>query len=1348
MIALLSSSPFIIMNKLHGDDDELPPPPRPSLGQPLTDRSGLETLSPSTSLSQSPTSPNRTNSRALPPPHATVERIPVLDSAPPSGNTWQLSSSPIPSRHEETIGSGSLQFAPTMVTSLPPPPLPPRSSSYPKTNSYQHHPPLATVSDTSDPGTPVKSNRTSTIMSLSDVDAARIDLDMPVLPPPPNLNAPIIERSAAIHPTNVQDHQPVGESQEDIGRPQNYDVEDGGDERAENQYAEEDDEAKPTDPTSEGGPPAPLPLTTFATPLTLMTLARRQTQIPILIIATEAANAMAYKNQLTLTDLLQGLMQQDASSNQGGGANNNNNATNLPPLRSLGKSFTWAWSDMAQRIRFVSPETIEPYSYSEAQDLLSEHAKLQDQDGNLEEELNLLEDQVDNLVLSTSTSYASSSWSSSSSGQLLLPPAPQPKPLVNVQRDQAVKDAFALTSPPNLPWLLRYRHALEESTKCLPYDLLSSCPPLILLVASTREDEDFNTPNTSESNENGGKNPAGNRTPYDATMACLQELYTNLSYYVPPCFQNGLCDLQMVRKEVLVLHDNQDPTSASLPEVNLRRDLQQNFGPQATLLRINSLLPVTDETTDLWKQGGRCGQCLSANDMALLKRYISTTLVASCLLPAIERRIVELNTIVTDRKKGVKNVWKSLWRTSNATPTTHASEQEQDEVVPAHEHAPSSFVVKYRHDSIESQTRLLADTLFWCKDYESAWSMYRLIKDDFKTDRAMSYYGSVHEMIALCLYQMDPYTKARDIFSHMETALLGYTRASITEEEDLFLATHRSTTSSAGGGRSLVVPHATRLATRLCLVLSSSRPLTNGRHLEVADLLASASSQETALGAAVLLEQSSAHYYRAGMYRKYAFHMLMSGHMFRASGQDHHAFRCFTSALYIYHDYGKWDVLHHHLRSALAAQLYSLGRMALALQLFGQLIGTCEHNNVHEDDTDGPNNGGGARVSLKSQQKFVQRFLEICEEHPKKALVGADRMAVVVPPPTSAAETATLSASQRDALRQQRLERIVQVVRYTNGASRVLELPNVEMPCVDDSSVVVLTTSELLSNMNHQPLLRMASIGGVVHPTVGKTKFSGDAKVWEELEIATLAELRASAVVASSSSNGNGAALDDVTNRVLAEIESPETRRVIGEIDHEKTLRSVLAQRTKRSLPKNPVSRANMEPIWIEFIVRNPLGMDIELVDVQLVARLISAGDDEDGSSGYVCTNEDAIRIQSKTPSKESWSFSSAPSQVFEAPEFGRSSPLGVEDESKRAWKSVHEDESPMFVVTKPSFVLEGGARVKVSLGVCPLVQGDLEVLGVRWKVFGQVWIYHPFHIQGPLLQNTAFNRANRGNLD
>jgi hypothetical protein len=154
------------------------------------------------------------------------------------------------------------------------------------------------------------------------------------------------------------------------------------------------------------------------------------------------------------------------------------------------------------------------------------------------------------------------------------------------------------------------------------------------------------------------------------------------------------------------------------------------------------------------------------------------------------------------------------------------------------------------------------------------------------------------------------------------------------------------------------------------------------------------------------------------MFRKYAFHMLMSGHMFRSALQEHHAFRCFTAALYIYHD-GRWDELHNHLRSALAAQLYSLGRMSVSMELYAKLVGT----------------RSGGRVSTKSQHKFVQHLVEICQKHTTKAMAGADRMAT------------------EDHV--EMLERIEQVLRSTKGATRVLELPNMDLPCMDDSSVMV-----------------------------------------------------------------------------------------------------------------------------------------------------------------------------------------------------------------------------------------------------------------------------------------------------
>ena len=72
---------------------------------------------------------------------------------------------------------------------------------------------------------------------------------------------------------------------------------------------------------------------------------------------------------------------------------------------------------------------------------------------------------------------------------------------------------------------------------------------------------------------------------------------------------------------------------------------------------------------------------------------------------------------VNESKRGVKNVLKSFWR----RPRDNSS------------HVKG--VARYRYDRIESQILLLADAAFSMRDYDTAMSMYRLVKDDFKADK-------------------------------------------------------------------------------------------------------------------------------------------------------------------------------------------------------------------------------------------------------------------------------------------------------------------------------------------------------------------------------------------------------------------------------------------------------------------------------------------------------------------------------------------------------------------------------------------------------------------------------------
>lgn len=954
-------------------------------------------------------------------------------------------------------------------------------------------------------------------------------------------------------------------------------------------------------PAEDNGPPAHLPFMTFA-PRSLQILARRQTHVPILVIATESANKLAWKNKLQLVDLFQGIVQ-DLRPNQ------------MPPFRSIYRSL---FPDNIL-VNFVEPDQMRTFSHQESHDMLYEHAKLKDEDGNVAQELMLLEDRVDELLQDRK---------------------------MDETLEQVTKDAYNLTSPLEIPWLLRYRNALDTSTNYLEHDLID-CPPLILLVCTSDE--------------------------IASPQEVLQELKDS-PHFLPEFFRNGLYDPSMPRREVLVLHDAVDGPE-NFGEQYLRQILQNQFGPNAAVLRINSVSSETakalaeQEDADLWGGNGTKGNCLSVNDRVLLRRYFQSLLTSS-LLPAMERRIAELNTIVNERKKGVRNLVKSLWR----KPKEEEKEKEEKETIPS--------AVKYRYDSVESQTRLLADTLFLMQDYEAALSMYRLIREDYKSDKALAHYANVQEMMALCMYFLDPYMRAREIFSHLETALLGYTRAA--EEE-------RSQWGNDPSTRPTAAPHATRLATRLCLLIATaSEALTKGRELEVADLLASASSHESSLGAAVLLEQSSAFYYHAEMYRKYSFHMLMSGHMFRTAGQDHHAFRCFTSALYIYR-HGQWNELHNHLRSALAAQLYSMGRMSVALILYAKLVGT----------------SSGGKVSAKSQQKFLNHLLEICSKYPKPALAGADRMSV---PPN-------IASNERESFRNAQLERIVNVIRFTMGASRVLELPYMDLPRIEDSSVRIWTHAEqhFVVKDDQKENTNMDRFGKIS---------SGKDDVWDELELMTNAELKAT--------DSSKADSDETITSVLAKIKDPHHRRVIAQVDKGKASRNLLERsRRKGSIKPTPTVRAKGEPLFCDFVMENPLSVDIFLTEIQMVAKM-------EDDSGRRCTNQDAIRInKGGEKSKKTWKFASTDDLTFSVAEFCRFS----EPNEKSSFPA---EDNPFFVVTKSKIEIASNRSITVSAGLSPIMEGNLEILGVRFKLFDKVWVYHPFDIPGPLLQDTRANIENR----
>lgn len=104
--------------------------------------------------------------------------------------------------------------------------------------------------------------------------------------------------------------------------------------------------------------------------------------------------------------------------------------------------------------------------------------------------------------------------------------------------------------------------------------------------------------------------------------------------------------------------------------------------------------------------------------------FFAVAFKKNLILFDIFHAIIPFSLQVSDNRKGMKNVLNRFWR----------KPREESEGI-AGGSTRGFGGVKYRSDKIESQILLLADTSFIVKDYETAASMYRLVRDDYKSDK-------------------------------------------------------------------------------------------------------------------------------------------------------------------------------------------------------------------------------------------------------------------------------------------------------------------------------------------------------------------------------------------------------------------------------------------------------------------------------------------------------------------------------------------------------------------------------------------------------------------------------------
>lgn len=455
------------------------------------------------------------------------------------------------------------------------------------------------------------------------------------------------------------------------------------------------------------------------------------------------------------------------------------------------------------------------------------------------------------------------------------------------------------------PWFRDFKLTLMDTFRCEEYSMLWHPAAMIVVVSST------------------DANP----------RQSFQELVAPQN--LPPVFMQGLYDPALVPKFYIVLHDAGETEGTSIDPDAILRNLNIAEGTGA-VIRINSSSNMPQPSAgnaSIWAthpyvrpalfqsgadngytsesamQNNSIGALLSQKDIDGLRAFVRDFAV-QFVLPAMESRIFQLNDIVSAMKKGVKNVFKSWLRKPKdlgARPNN------------AYGGAGSNASLTYRYDSIESQTRLLADTAFLVRDYELALQMYRLARDDFKSDKSVFHCANANEMIALCLLLNRG--SPMQITNAIDSANAAYAKVN-----------------------TLV---ASRLAVRTAVVAGeiyntlSHMGLFTDYMDNASAALIRGSTMEQGICSAVLMERAALCdlHARQPKFRKYGFRMVMAGHVYDSLGHSPHSARCYSLARAIY-DCSGWFQVEDHINFTLAQQANRLNDPMASVNLFLKLIGT------------------------------------------------------------------------------------------------------------------------------------------------------------------------------------------------------------------------------------------------------------------------------------------------------------------------------------------------------------------------------------------------------------------------
>uniref|UniRef100_A0AAY4CUL5 Trafficking protein particle complex 8 n=1 Tax=Denticeps clupeoides TaxID=299321 RepID=A0AAY4CUL5_9TELE len=317
------------------------------------------------------------------------------------------------------------------------------------------------------------------------------------------------------------------------------------------------------------------------------------------------------------------------------------------------------------------------------------------------------------------------------------------------------------------------------------------------------------------------------------------------------------------------------------------------------------------------------GAWLTLNDHDRIRQFVQEFTFRG-LLPHIEKNIRQLNDQLLSRKGLSRSLFSATkkWFGGGKVPEKSINELK------------NTAGLLYPPEAPELQIRKMADLCFLVQHYELAYSCYHTAKKDFLSDQAMMYAAGSLEMAAVSAF--------------LQTAA---PRPYPAHYMDTAIQTYRDVCRNM-------------LLAERCALLSSEVLKSQAKYSEAATLLIKMTSEDSDLRSALLLEQA-AHCFinmRNPMVRKFAFHMILSGHRYSKAGQRQHALRCYCQALQVYRGKG-WSLAEDHIN-------FTIGRQSFTLRQPGSAAAAFRHILVND-----------SQQSPVQQAAFLREYLYVYKVH-------------------------------------------------------------------------------------------------------------------------------------------------------------------------------------------------------------------------------------------------------------------------------------------------------------------------------------------------------------------------------